>query len=78
MQRVYLVFWIRVKCMSNVHLCKVLFFSFAVKEPGDVTEEDIPSIDCNQYGQLASAPWGSLELVRAFEERSLHLSLPRS
>ncbi len=70
--------WICVKCMCNVHLCKVLFFSFAVKEPGDVAEEDIPSIDRNQYGQLASAPWRSLELVRAFEEQFLHLSLPRS
>lgn len=50
---------------SNVHCCDFPLFSFAVKEPGDVSEEDIPTVDCTQYCQLASAPWGSLELVRA-------------
>lgn len=59
-----LVFWMCVKRKSYVHCCDFPFFSFAVKGPGDVSEEDIPSIDCTQYCQLASAPWGSLELVR--------------
>jgi len=39
------------------------FFSFAVKEPGDVSEEVLPTVDCSQYCQLASAPWGSLVRV---------------
>lgn len=72
------MFWMHVKCKSNVHYCNFPFFSFAVKEPGHVSEEDIPSVDCSQYCQLASAPWGSLKLVRAFVEHCFHLSLYRS
>lgn len=67
------MFWMCVEHESKVHLYNVWFLSFAVKEAGDVSEEDIPSIDCNQHCQLSSAPWGSLELVRAFEKRSFHL-----
>ncbi|KAG1959169.1 galactosylceramide sulfotransferase [Pimephales promelas] len=54
-----------------------------VKEPGDVSEEVLPTVDCSQYCQLASAPWGSLDvggilniLFRFAERNNLTVGLP--